>query len=123
VAADNAFHRAYQNFLKARAREDVLLDAAPDVALPNEPNLAVETEPTPLPNEPNLAVEPAITGSNVKTSDASPAMASSPARPRQARPASERPAPNGTAPVEFSQSADISLPNGPNFEPIPIGTP
>jgi hypothetical protein len=81
VTAENDFHRAYQGFLKARAKEQELVEMAPAAPLPNEPNpagaldvkaeeeaISVEPESAaeaegrsaagpggPLPNEPNAA--------------------------------------------------------------------
>src|SRR5262249_29870349 len=72
VTAENDFHRAYNNFLKARAREEGLVDLAPPAPLPNEPNPAVAIEPSPLPNEPNPTIEPDPIPSELATSDDAP---------------------------------------------------
>jgi hypothetical protein len=46
VTAENDFHRAYQGFLKARAKEQELVETAPPAPLPNEPNPAVAPDAT-----------------------------------------------------------------------------
>jgi plasmid stability protein len=107
VAAENAFHRAYQNFLKARAKEETLIVEAPEIPLPNEPKSAVESAPVVLPNEPNSAVERAPSPSKARISDEAPAVASSTDKRQPAR--------STGAPCEVSGSSGVPLPNEPNF--------
>src|SRR5581483_1389416 len=73
VTAENDFHRAYNNFLKARAREEGLIDMAPPAPLPNEPNPAVAIEATPTPDGPNPPAGPDPVPSEIPgTGDAPP---------------------------------------------------
>jgi hypothetical protein len=99
VTAENDYHRAYSGFLKARAREEGLVDLAP---LPNEPNPAVATEPSPLPNEPNPPSRPDPTPSEPATSDESPSLG-----------------PDADDPPATPRAAEAPLPNEPKSAPAP----
>jgi hypothetical protein len=65
VTAENDFHRAYQGFLKARAKEQELVEMAPPAPLPNEPNPAESADANDTDSTSSVDAQPACPGAEV----------------------------------------------------------
>jgi hypothetical protein len=102
VTAENDFHRAYQGFLKARAKEQELVETAP---------------PAPLPNEPNPPVVPDATGTSITTSAESPPCPPEPGGPPSAGPGGPLPNEPKSAPGERAEAATAEPPSLPILLP------
>ncbi len=82
VTAENDFHRAYNGFLKARAKEEALVDMAPQAPLPNEPNSDIAIDATILMETTSDDARPARPGTDGPAPVA--AVASLPNEPKSA---------------------------------------